>query len=246
MKSAILITIIVYFFYYTTPSSIQAQGTFQNFDFESANVLPSGPESYGTFVPVGSALPSWTVYLGSGQQTQVGYNSPTAGTATISLLGPTWNNTDTSLYGVGVIDGNYSVLLQSGSVQGNNLLEENASIIQSGTVPSTAGSLQFEAFAVGPFTVSFAGNALDPVALSSGESADGLHYILYGVNMSAWAGQSGNLEFTADYNVHDPYLVLDDIIFSPTNLTPEPSPLVLTGIGGLLFALYRRFAPKRE
>jgi hypothetical protein len=75
-------------------------------------------------------------------------------------------------------------------------------------------------------------------------SPDGLPYILYGANISAWAGQTGDLEFTADFNVHDPYLVLDDISFSPTTVIPEPSPVALTGIGGLLFALYRRFAPK--
>jgi hypothetical protein len=38
---------------------------------------------------------------------------------------------------------------------------------------------------------------------------------------------------------------LDDISFSTTSI-PEASPLVLTGVGGLLFALYRRFAPKRQ
>ena len=40
-------------------------------------------------------------------------------------------------------------------------------------------------------------------------------------------------------------LLLDDISFSPTSVIPEPEPLALMSIGGLLFALYRRFAPKR-
>jgi hypothetical protein len=41
-------------------------------------------------------------------------------------------------------------------------------------------------------------------------------------------------------------LILDDISFSSTSAIPESSPLALTGLGGLLIALYRRFAPKRQ
>jgi len=246
MKSIRVIGFLVCFLHCATPSLIRGQGTFQNLDFESANVPPSGPQPYGTFVSVGSALPDWTAYLGTGRLTQVGYNSPTAGTATISLLGPTWNNSDVALYRVGIIDGNYSVTLQSGGMPANILVGENASIGQNGTVPATAESVQFEALAIGPFSVSFAGNALDPVALSSGRSPDGLAYTLYGANISAWAGQSGELEFTADYNVHDPYLVLDDISFSPTAVTPEPDPLALIGIGGALFAAYRCLMENRK
>jgi hypothetical protein len=113
--------------------STHAQGTFQNLNFESASVAASGPEPYGTFVPVGAALPDWAAYLGAGQLTEVGYNSPTIGTATISLLGPTWNSSDPALPGIGIIDGYYSVVLQSGNVPGNSLLGENASIEQNGT-----------------------------------------------------------------------------------------------------------------
>ncbi|MGP8236267.1 MAG: PEP-CTERM sorting domain-containing protein [Limisphaerales bacterium] len=39
-------------------------------------------------------------------------------------------------------------------------------------------------------------------------------------------------------------LLLDDISFSP-NAVPEPNTLALTALGGLLFVLYRRLAPKR-
>ncbi len=220
--------------------SAQAQGTFQNLNFESANVPPSGPELYGTFVPIASALPDWTAYLGGNQLTQVGYNSPTIGTATISLFGPTWNSSDPALPGIGIIDGNYSVVLQSGGVP-NGQGGENASIEQNGTVPSAAESLEFKAIAVGPFSVSFAGIALDPIALSTGPGPGGVPYTLYGASISAWAGQTGELEFTADLDPNEPYLVLDDIAFS-TQVVPEPSPLALTGIGALVFALYRRFA----
>jgi hypothetical protein len=53
------------------------------------------------------------------------------------------------------------------------------------------------------------------------------------------------LEFTADFNGSFNFVVLDDIAFS-TQAIPEPSPLALTGVGALVFALYRRFAPKRK
>jgi hypothetical protein len=244
MKSTKLIGVAIYALYSATSFSVRAQGTFQNLDFESANVPASGPEPYGTFVPVGSALPAWTAYLGAGQMTQVGYNSPTLGTATISLYGPTWNSSDVGLPGIGIIDGNYSVVLQSGAVPNNPGFGESASIEQTGTVPSLAESLEFKAFAVGPFSVSFAGNALDPIALSSGQGEDGMTYTLYGASIAAWAGQTGELEFTSDFDAHFPYLVLDDISFSPQSI-PEPSPLALTGVGAVLVALCRRFAPKR-
>lgn len=213
-----------------------------NLNFESANVPPSGYEPYGTFVPIGSALPGWTAYLGANQITQVGYNSPTLGTATVSLIGPTWNSNDVSRTGVGIIDGDYSVAVQSGAIPVTENGGENASIAQNVTVPSTAESLQFEAYAFGPFSVSFAGDALDPVILSYGQSEDGLPYALFGANLSAWAGHTGQLEFTADYEISDPYIVLDNITFSTNSVAPEPSIVALTAIGGLLFGTRKWFA----
>jgi hypothetical protein len=215
---------------------------FQDLDFESANVPASGPEPYGTFVPIGSALPGWTAYLGSEQLTQVGYNAPANSTASITLIGPTWNSSDVGVYGVGIIDGNYSVDLQTGGVPPSYTVDDNASILQNGAVPSTAESLQFKAFETTPLSVSFNGNALIPVALSSGMSADGLPYTLYGANISAWAGQTGELEFTADFNGSFNFVVLDDISFSPNAVSPEPSIVALTAIGGLLFGARKRFA----
>jgi hypothetical protein len=225
--------------------SAKPQGAWQNLNFESASVSPSGYQTYGTFVPIGSALPGWTAYLGAGQIAQVGYNSPTLGTATVSLIGPTWNSSDVSLFGVGIIDGNYSVVVQAGAVPTNDVLNESASIAQNGTVPSTAESLQFEAYAYGSFSVSFAGNVLNPIILSSGVSADGLPYNLYGVNISAWAGQTGQLEFTALDEPYESYLVLDDITFSTNSVVPEPSVLALMVMGGLAFGARRWRAKAR-
>jgi hypothetical protein len=224
--------------------SAQAQGTFQNLDFESASVAASPSESYPNLVSIASALPGWTGYLGADQQTQVGYNAPANSTASITLIGPTWNSANVGIYGVGIIDGSYSVDLQTGAAPNNGPTALNASIEQNGTVPSTANSLLFEADETTPLSVSFNGSALVPIALSSGVSAEGVPYTLYGANISAWAGRTGELEFTSEANSSANFVVLDDISFS-TMAIPEPSPLALTGIGALVFALYRRFAPKR-
>lgn len=207
--------------------SAQAQGTFTNLDFESATVAPSGPEPYGTFVPIGLALPAWNAYLGSVQLTQVGYNSPTLGTATVSVFGPTFS--------YGIIDGNYDVDLQTGA----NL---NASIEQMGTIPANAETLQFDAAETTPLTVTFNGNVLNPVALSSGVSADGQGYSVYGANIAAWENVVGELEFTADFNGSYNCVLLDDISFSTTAVSPEPSIVALTAIGGLLFGARKWFA----
>ena len=238
MKSYIKCLVVLFI------ASLQVNAqTFQNLNFESATVTASGLEPYGTFVPIGSALPGWTAYLGAQQITEVGYNSPANSTASITLIGPTWNNADVETYGVGIIDGNYSVDLQTGA---NPLYPTpptvNASIEQNGSVPSTAQSLQFEAFETTPLTVSFNGNALVPVALSSGVSADGLPYTSYGANIAAWEGQTGELEFTADFNGSFNYVVLDDISFSTNVVSPEPSIVALSTIGGLLFGARKWFA----
>ena len=145
--------------------STKAQ-SFTNLDFESATVAPSALESYPNFVPIGSALPGWTAFLGTEQVTQVGYNAPANSTASITLIGPTWNGPDVGTYGVGIIDGNYSVDLQTGANPLNPTpLTVNASIEQNGNVPSTAESLLFEAREITPITVSFDGNVLATVAL---------------------------------------------------------------------------------
>jgi hypothetical protein len=215
------------------------QGTFQNLNFESADV-PSSPLVLGfNYVPIGSALPGWTGYLGSDQQTQVLYNSPLNSTASIILIGPTWNGSDVGLFnGVGIIDGNYSVDLQTGASLSNILVSENASIAQNGTVPATAQSLLFEACETTPLSVSFNGNLLSPVALSSGVSPDGVNYSVYAANISARAGQTGELEFTADFNGSYNFVVLDDISFSP-NSVPEPSTWALMLLAGAAFGVRR-------
>jgi hypothetical protein len=216
--------------------SAQAQGTFQNLNFEQANIVPIvGNPNYPYAVSVADALPGWTVDYGNIQQTVILYNDP--------LLG---GETTVTLYAKGypgfvgpILDGNYSVLLQAGVVGG---VPTSASISQSGSIPSGTQSLLFEVGngPLGPPEVLIGAQSvpLTPVG-------NGANYTIYGGNISAWAGQTEELTLagvspTGGLITWD----IDDISFS-TQMVPEPSPLVLTGLGAIAFALYRRFAPKR-
>jgi len=95
---------------------------------------------------------------------------------------------------------------------------------------------------VGTFQVFVGGQNVPFSALGLGPN-----YTLYGANISAWAGDTEQLTFSAMEGGQGVGLnnwVLDDISFSPTGV-PEPDPFILTGLGGTLFALCRLFAPKR-
>jgi len=217
-----------------------ARAQFQDLDFESATVPSSPKTGYPNPVSTSAALPGWTALLGSDIQSQVQHNTETLDTASISILGPTWSSV-----GPGIIDGNYSVYLETGVDPSNESVTENSSIEQMGTVPLGAESLQFKAW-VQPgtgdstFTVSFAGNTLALTALSTSVAPNGQPFTLYGADVTPYEGQSGELEFTCLYDGASPDLLLDDINFSPTSV-PEPSPLLLTAIAGAMFAGRRRW-----
>jgi hypothetical protein len=221
--------------------SAEAQGTFQNLDFESANLSPVPPQAQPpTYVPISSALPGWNATIGGVAVTQVLQNDYDTGTASVDILGPNWSPIDP-----GIIGGNYTVFLQSGGSPQNDSIGVNTSIWQDGTVPANAQSLEFSAWNRLPsftiFTVSFDGNDLSPVALYSGQTAAGQPYTVYGANIAPYAGETGQLEFTSVFNPGGAsWTELDDIAFS-TQAVPEPSPVILTGIGSLLLLLCRRW-----
>lgn len=212
--------------------------SFVNLNFEQATLSPS----QGGFVSIASALPDWTAYLGGVQQTEVVQNLVAVDSPTVGILGP---GLVTLWDGLNIIDGNYTVLLQSGV----NISPENAFIAQTGTVPlKKVQSLTFKAWELEPystFSVSFAGNSLTPVLLSTGTAPSGQPYDVYGVDISPYRGQTGQLEFTQNYYgppaaPAENALLLDDIGFSAQAVL-EPSPVVLTGLAGVLFSFGRNF-----
>lgn len=216
----------------------RAQGTFQNLDFEAAS-LPSVPAGQsGGLVPIGSSLPGWTASRGtlSGPVsiTQVLHNNYTLSQPNVSILGPVW--ADPLFGGVSIIEGQYTALVQAGSAGGNLF---SSSIAQVGTVPIGAlyVEMKVDDNASGGsayFAVSFAGQniAMNPIGA-------GPHYTLYGGNISGFAGQSGELRFTAlPLGNASTTIGLDSIVFSTV---PEPGTWALLWLGGaLLWCATRR------
>jgi hypothetical protein len=225
MKAAIAIVIFAY------SSTLLAQGTFQDLNFEQAAIVP-----LGTGISAGSAFPGWQEFYGSIPTSVVSYDAATIGAANIAIVD------DKS--GYVPFQGNYMAFLEGATTPG---LSTSVTLSQTGMVPTGIESIQLDANQApgSSFVVSLDGDAVNMVPL---ESYSG--YTLYGGNVSAWSGQNATLSITelppSNQQFSPTLLQLDDISFSPTAVIPEPSPLVLTGLGGLLIALYRRFAPKRQ
>lgn len=213
--------------------SAQAQGTFQNLGFESANLTPVPSGQGGSLVPISDALPSWTGYIGTNQLTTVLQNSLTLGNASIDILGPDW-------IGNGIIEGEYSVILQPSFDPFGSSQNVSASISQSALVPADALSLQFKAQTYSSFTVSLGGQMLSLIPLGTGSN-----YTLYGADISSFAGQPQPETLTitalAAPNTVDYF---DSFVFSPLSV-PEPSIFGLFALGGLFFGL-RRWCTSRQ
>jgi hypothetical protein len=194
-----------------------AQGTFQNLDFEQAN-----PGAYSGYVSAASALPDWTAAIGGVQQTQIGYNFLSTGETVVSLVGGAYP----------AIDGNYDVLLVGG------VTASSASISQTGTIPDNSQSLLFKAQGSSSGQLNlFIGTQVVPfTAVGTGPN-----YTLYGANISAWAGDSEQLTFSAPEGNGLNAWFIDDISFA-TQAVPEPTGIVLTVVGGLLFGTRKWFA----
>jgi hypothetical protein len=219
MKTTNFITSRVSIFFLVV--SAQAQGTFQNLNFEQANPVSANDPDAPYFVTASSALPNWGVFYSGVQQSDISYNGISTGATQVTLL-----STGNSSYNA--IDGSYSVLLQ-GIVPGST-----ASISQTGLIPSGTQSLLFEAQpGIGPLDV-YVGTQIVPfTAVGTGPN-----YTLYGGNIAAFAEDTEELTFSAfggSYNNWE----IDDISFSPTAATPEPSIVALMLMGGLAFGVNR-------
>lgn len=212
--------------FFVCACGVCAQGTFQNLDFEQANLHPS---QSGTFVGVNVAVPGWALYYGTVPQTQLVYNEMAAGSTSAAIID---NN------GVGIyqrIEGNYSLLLQGG------LTATEASIRQSGVIPAGTVSLLFKARpAPGLLDVSLNGVGVPTFVLQSFGT-----YVLYGASINGLSGTVAELKLAARANVLGPNnWVIDAIEFSRMEI-PEPSPLILISLGFLAVAYRVRFSQVR-
>ena len=212
----------------TLTASAFAQGTFQNLDFEAAN-LPSVP--VGGFVSSLSAIPSWTAYFSTNVTTQIWHNNYALGAVNISIIGPGFSGPAS----FPVIQGSYSVFLQSG-LDGTATTRMSAAIAQTGIIPLTAMSLRFS---VGSYlagdpaqlVVSIGGQNIPifPLTITASQT-------VYGADISGFAGQTKELRLTSFPSQSDPYhyFLIDSIAFSNQQI-PEPNALGLIGIGALMF-----------
>jgi hypothetical protein len=216
MKTKILNIVIASAALLTQVVSGYAQGTFQNLDFESANI-PNGTQP--GLVLVTNALPGWSVYYGISQMTQIYYNNLSLGSSRVNLV----SSNDPS--GESAIEGNFGVIMQGGTTAAS------VSIRQTGLVPDTAESIVFKANLMGPVSLSLGGQNIQFTVIGSGPN-----YTLYGGNIPpSLAGQMAELQFSVPHDsLTDNVWVLDSIMFSP-NIIPEPSTIGVCCIGGLLF-----------
>jgi len=207
---------------------LNAQGTvqFQNLDFEAASVQMSQSQSV---VSSASALPGWTVYFGSSLQTQVGCDLVALGSTWVTLVG---TNSDTVF---NRLQGDFGVLLQGGSTA------PYAAISQTGLVPANAQSLLFNAQpGLTTLQVSLGGVSLPFFAISAGPN-----YATYACDVSAFAGKSDELTFSALSNIAgNNNWNIDSIQFSPTPV-PEPAGLGIITLGGFLM-LWQPFLPGKK
>lgn len=200
---------------------LRGQGTFRNLDFEQSQIPQTQPPGQ---VAASLALPFWTVYYGSAQQSQVAWNEFSVGSPQVSLYGPG------SI--MAPMDGGYSVSI-FGSVTG-------ASISQVGLVPSNARSVVFKA-QIPPNEQAGVSISVGGVTLPLFEVFNGPNYILYEANVTPFAGLQEELRFSAAWNGVGPsYWNIDDIVFS-TAAVPEPSALSLFMIGPLFIGVVWRW-----
>jgi hypothetical protein len=161
------------------------QGTFQNLNFESANI-PGGTQA-ASMVPMSSALPGWSGYLSStngiSPWTQAVYDG-------VSLGGPGICLIDQKQGQLKPLQGIYSLLLYGGNTPTNFGGPTSATITQTGMVPIGTRYLLMDVAANGNggFTVSLAGQRINMEVLQFLPS-----YWQLGGDISAFAGQPAQL-----------------------------------------------------
>ncbi|HWY32782.1 MAG TPA: PEP-CTERM sorting domain-containing protein [Candidatus Acidoferrum sp.] len=167
----------------------------------------------------GESIPGWTAYKDNTSTTVLLNNISLSGGA-VCLLGADF----------GTIEGNYYAYLQGSGV---NAGSETAGIGQTGTIPSGVQSLIFWGN-VGMNDVSFNEQSLSLMLLGSTPN-----YNIYGTDISAYAGKTGQLLFTSySAQVGGQWDSVDNIQFSSSPV-PEPNTVGLFALGGLFISWWQ-------
>jgi hypothetical protein len=199
---------------------------FINLNFEQSTIVTSYPSGGGW--DTGTAnVPGWAWtpggIFGNGDSNIMGYNDFALSAAAVDLEGADFG------YPYSAIEGNYSIFMQGGSYNGAG----GSTISQTGQIPLDAKSIIYWG---GNFQVSFDGQLLSFNRINNFQN-----YAVWDADISAYAGQTGELLFTcADYNAG----MLDNIQFSSLPV-PEPSTFSLFGIC-TLFLLWRMKRPNNS
>jgi hypothetical protein len=202
---------------------------FVNLGFENTTFTTFLVNEYSGYYATNATVPGWNwtpqQTFGYGDpSTTVAYNNLALDSPAVTLHGTN------DPYGYQAISGKYSILLQGGSPSVPST--SYSSIWQTGQIPSTAQSIIYWG---GALQVSFNGQPL-----SFSDMGDTPNYTIWGANISAYAGQTGQLLFTAPWETT---AFLDNIQFS-SSAVPEPSEFALSGLGALLLS-FRRWTKKR-
>ncbi len=199
-----------------------AQG-FSDLDFEIATIntvsFPGGDRFTATVQGWSVNTPNYV----NGDPNSIPYNDIALDEASVDLVGID------SPFTPPAIEGLYSIYLQGGTQFAHST--NGASIWQTAQIPATARSLIYWGNAL---QVSFGGQMLLFSAISNAPN-----YTVYEADISAYAGQTGELRFTEPWE-HE--ALLDNIQFS-TSPAPEPSVSGLSALGGLCLA-WRRWRRK--
>ena len=174
-----------------------------NLDFENANLTGYPP---GSTVQATNAFPGWTV-----NAQYIIYDD-------VSLSGESISIAD-----IPSIQGRYYARFTAGnsSFGGTNTI----SLGQTGTIPMGTHSIAFWGNISG-LQITFAGQSL-----AFSQTGSTANYNIYAADISAFAGQTGQLLFSAPAFTYPANL--DNIQFSPSTV-PEPSEFTLSAFGALL------------
>jgi len=202
--------------YISLAVSTCAQSSFQNLSFESARLFfdPSVPVGYNP-VNATNAFRGWTIY-GGFTYPGVLYNNEALDSASISLLSTNYE------FGLpGFASGAFYVKLRGASFD----LTQIPAIGQTAQIPVSAISLTLIAYY--PPNVTFQGQPIPLVNMGNFGNYYAEYYSIYGGDVSAYAGQVGELRFSSGFSY------FDNIRFS-TQPIPEPSGLSLFVFSSLL------------